>query len=85
MRSLKYLSLVCVLVLGACGGSDNVNPTPTTPPVTPPVTPRVSMVDAFFAKVMAIIGDGGETTTEPVATDPVAVTTPDDTEPATVK
>ncbi len=85
MRSLKYLSLICVLVLSACGGSDNVNSTPpptTTPPV---VTPPVSMVDSFFAAVMSLIGDGGETTTEPVATDPVAVTTPDDTEPATVK
>ena len=78
MSSLKYLSLVCVLVLSACGGSDNANPTPTTPPVTPPV----GMVDAFFAKVMAIIGDGGETTTEPEATDAVAVTTPVPCHPA---
>ena len=86
MRSLKYLSLICVLALSACGGgSDHIASTP--PPVTTPpvVTPPVSMVDSFFAAVMSLIGDGSETTTEPSATDPVAVTTPDDTEPATVK
>lgn len=86
MRSLKYLGLVCVLALSACGGSsDHIASTP--PPVTTPpvVTPPVSMVDSFFAAVMSLIGDGSETTTEPTATDPVAVTTPDDTEPATVK
>jgi hypothetical protein len=86
MRSLKYLSLICVLALSACGGgSDHIASTPpptTTPPV---VTPPVGMVDSFFAAVMSLIGDGSETTTEPSATDPVAVTTPDDTEPATVK
>jgi hypothetical protein len=91
MRSLKYLGLVCVLALSACGGgSDHIASTPpptTTPPVvTPPVvTPPAGMVDSFFAAVMSLIGDGSETTTEPTATDPVAVTTPDDTEPATVK
>ena len=84
MRSLKYLGLVCVLALSACGGgSDHIA---STPPPTPPVgTPPVSMLDSFFAAVMSLIGDGSETTTEPTATDPVAVTTPDDTEPATVK
>lgn len=87
MRSLKYLSVLCVLVLSACGGSDNIGSTPpaTTPPVTTPVPPPVSMMDKFFAAVMSIIGDGSETTTEPVAIDSVAVTTPDDTEPAAVK
>nr|WP_315215835.1 hypothetical protein [uncultured Duganella sp.] len=89
MRSLKYLGLVCVLALSACGGgSDHIasTPPPTPPVVTPPVvTPPVSMLDSFFAAVMSLIGDGSETTTEPTATDPVAVTTPDDTEPAAVK
>ncbi|USX20846.1 hypothetical protein NHH82_01370 [Oxalobacteraceae bacterium OTU3REALA1] len=84
MRSLKYLGLVCVLALSACGGgSDHIASTP--PPTPPVVTPPVSMLDSFFAAVMSLIGDGSETTTEPTATDPVAVTTPDDTEPATVK
>jgi hypothetical protein len=87
MRSLKYLSVICVLVLSACGGSDNVSAPPpaTTPPTTTPVPPPVSMVDRFFAAVMSIIGDGSETTAEPQAVDSVAVTTPDDTEPAAVK
>jgi hypothetical protein len=88
MRSLKYLSVICVLVLSACGGSDNIGSTPpatTPPPTTTPVPPPVSMVDRFFAAVMSIIGDGSETTTEPQAVDSVAVTTPDDTEPAAVK
>ena len=89
MRSLKYLGLVCVFALSACGGgSDHIASTPpvTPPVVTPPVvTPPVSMLDSFFAAVMSLIGDGSETTTEPTATDPVAVTTPDDTEPAAVK
>ena len=86
MRSLKYLGLACVLALSACGGgSDHIATTPP-PPTTPPVVvPPVSMLDSFFAAVMSLIGDGSETTTEPTATDPVAVTTPDDTEPATVK
>lgn len=86
MRSLKYLGLVCVLALSACGGSNDhiaTTPPPTTPPVVTP--PPVSMVDSFFAAVMSLIGDGSETTTEPTATDPVAVTMPDDTEPAAVK
>ena len=88
MRSLKYLSVICVLVLSACGGSDNIGSTPpatTPPPTTTPVPPPVSMVDRFFAAVMSIIGDGSETTAEPQAVDSVAVTTPDDTEPAAVK
>ena len=84
MRSLKYLGLVCVLALSACGGgSDHIASTP--PPTPPVVTPPVSMLDSFFAAVMSLIGDGSETTTEPTATDAVAVTTPDDTEPAAVK
>lgn len=88
MRSLKYLSVLCVLVLSACGGSDHIGTTPaptTPPPTTGPVTPPVSVVDRFFSAVMSIIGDGSETTTEPQSVDSVAVTTPDDTEPAAVK
>jgi hypothetical protein len=34
---------------------------------------------------MNIIGDGKETTTEPVATDSIVATKPDDTEPVVVK
>nr|WP_315397265.1 hypothetical protein [uncultured Duganella sp.] len=87
MKSLKYLSVLCVLVLSACGGSSDPIASAPPPTTTPPpvVAPPVGMVDSFFAAVMSLIGDGSETTTEPTATDAVAVTTPDDTEPATVK
>jgi hypothetical protein len=43
------------------------------------------MTDAFFTAVMGIIGDGSETTTEPVAVDSIAATAPEDTEPAALK
>lgn len=77
---MKYLALISLLVLSACGGgSHDVQSTPTTP--TTPVT----MVDAFFTAVMSLIGDGAETSTEPQATDTVVVTAPDDTEPVAVK
>ncbi|HEX5343151.1 MAG TPA: hypothetical protein VFX55_11700 [Duganella sp.] len=74
------LGLSALLVLGGCGGSshhDEAPPTTTTPPV--------SMVDKFVTAVLAVIGDGAETTTEPQAIDSVAITTPDDSEPVAVK
>ena len=86
----KMMVLAAALTLAACGGSskyhEQATVQPTTPPTTtPPVTtPPVSMVDAFFTAVMGIIGDGKETTTEPVATDSIAATTPDNSEPVTV-
>jgi hypothetical protein len=79
---MKYLCLIALLVLTACGGSTSYSEPPaTTPPV---VTPPVSMVDAFFTAVMAMIGDSSDTK-EPVAIDAVAVTTPEATEPEPVK
>jgi hypothetical protein len=81
-RILILAAAATMLALAGCGGS-NHHDTPTTP--TPPTTPPVSMVDAFFTAVMNIIGDGKETTTEPVATASIAATTPEDTEPAAVK
>jgi hypothetical protein len=74
------LGLCALLVLGGCGGSshhDEAPPTTTTPPV--------SMTDKFVTAVLALIGDGAETTSEPQAIDSVAVTTPEDSEPAAVK
>jgi hypothetical protein len=53
--------------------------TPTTP------TPPVSMVDSFYAAVLVMIGDGSETTTEPLAIENVVVTAPEDTEPVVLK
>jgi hypothetical protein len=81
-RILTVSAITATLALAGCGGSSH-HDSPTTP--TTPTTPPVSMVDAFFTAVMALIGDGKETTTEPVATDAIAATTPEDTEPVTVK
>jgi ABC-type glycerol-3-phosphate transport system substrate-binding protein len=78
---LTLTALAAALTLAGCGGSSYDSPTATTTPTTPPV----SMADAFFTAVMGIIGDGKETTTEPVATDNIATTAPEDTEPAALK
>ncbi|MFS2005635.1 hypothetical protein ACEN9F_18570 [Duganella sp. CT11-25] len=75
-------ALAATLTLAGCGGSSHYD-APTTP--TTPTTPPISMTDAFFTAVMGIIGDGSETTTEPVAVDSIAATAPEDTEPATLK
>jgi ABC-type glycerol-3-phosphate transport system substrate-binding protein len=79
---LTMTALAAALTLAGCGGSHHHDDTPA-PPTTP--TPPVSMVDAFFIAVMNIIGDGKETTTEPVATDSITATKPDDTEPVVLK
>ena len=85
MRNLSKLALATALLLAlsACGGGSHHDATP--PVVTPPPPPPVSMVDAFYTAVLALIGDGSETTTEPVAIESVAVTTPEDTEPVALK
>lgn len=85
MRNLSKLGLATALLLAlsACGGGSHHDATP--PVVTPPPPPPVSMVDAFYTAVLALIGDGSETTTEPVAIESVAVTTPEDTEPVALK
>lgn len=80
---LTMTALAAALTLAGCGGSHHHDDTPAPP--TTPVTPPVSMVDAFFTAVMNIIGDGKETTAEPVATDSIVATKPDDTEPVVVK
>ena len=81
---LTMTALAAALTLAGCGGSSHHDEsTPPAPPTTTP--PPVSMVDAFFTAVMNIIGDGKETTTEPVATDSITATKPDDTEPVAVK
>jgi hypothetical protein len=78
---VKFLCLAALVALSACGGSDHGGPPATTPPV---VTPPATMVDAFYAAVLALLGDSSDSK-EPVAIDPVAVTTPDNTEPEAVK
>jgi hypothetical protein len=84
---MRYLSLTlglsALLVLSACGGSSHHSEGPSIPDTS--TTPPVSMVDKFFSAVLAIIGDGSESTAEPQAIDSIAATTPDDTEPVVLK
>ena len=75
------LGLSALLVLSACGGSHHHDDSSGPPTTTPPV----SMIDAFFSAVLALIGDGSETATEPQATDTVVATAPEDTEPVVLK
>jgi len=83
-KILTMTALAAALTLAGCGGSSHHDdPAPPAPPTTTP--PPVSMVDAFFTAVMNLIGDGKESTTEPVATDSITATKPDDTEPVAVK
>ncbi|MES2161504.1 MAG: hypothetical protein V4476_10145 [Pseudomonadota bacterium] len=79
---MKYLGLIALLVLSACGGSTHYE---DHTPVTPPPPPPVVTLDAFYTAVLAIIGDGSETSTEPMATDSVVATAPEDTEPVAYK
>ena len=85
-KLMAVIGATALLTLAGCGSSDDhaisnngggTGGGGTTPPV--------SMVDAFYAAVLALIGDGAETTTEPVATDTMVATAPEDTEPVAVK
>ncbi|OEZ61346.1 MULTISPECIES: hypothetical protein [unclassified Duganella] len=79
---MKYLGLIALLVLSACGGSTSYE---DHTPVTPPPPPPVVMLDAFYTAVMAFIGDGSESSAEPAGTDTVVATAPEDTEPVAYK
>ena len=79
---MKSLGLIALLVLSACGGSTHYE---DHTPVTPPPPPPVVTLDAFYTAVLAIIGDGSETSTEPMATDSIVATAPEDTEPVAYK
>jgi hypothetical protein len=68
--------LLAITVLGGCGGgSDDGNGGNQAS------TPGAS--DAFFTKVLALISSSPDNT-EPVAIDDIAVTTPNDIEPASL-
>lgn len=93
-RSATAAALLAMTVgLAACGGSggpSTVDTTPippvvTTPPVvTPPVvTPPVSMIDQFFAYVAGRVATLLDMD-EPLSTDQVGITLPENTEPEPV-
>ncbi|QYF91699.1 hypothetical protein KY495_12885 [Massilia sp. PAMC28688] len=84
---MKKLSALCLaLLLTACGGGGTGGeapfvPGPTPPPTTP--TPPPSVMDAFFTRVLAIIGVATDDA-EPIAVEDIVLTTPEDTEPEPV-
>lgn len=76
----KYLLIIGMsAVLAACGGGGDGGGTAANPGGGS--SPPMSTVDAFFSRVMALIGSSPENT-EPVAVDSVTPTTPEDTEPS---
>ncbi|KQV90698.1 hypothetical protein ASD15_01050 [Massilia sp. Root351] len=77
IRVTTLAPLALALLLGGCGGSGGG--TPAAPVVAPP--PPVTMADAFYSAVLALIGASPEDK-EPAAIDGVAVTTPENSEPA---
>lgn len=82
MKKLSLgIGLTLLLALGACGGGGGGSSSGGGDGGT--TTPPVSTADAFFTKVLAMIGISSDST-EPVATDSLAATTPDNTEPAAV-
>ncbi len=80
---MKKLSLICVvLLLSACGGSDNGNAGGgvSTPVPTPTPSP---LVDGFFTQVMNVVGTTPDDA-EPIFVTGFVVTEPETTEPPTL-
>lgn len=77
MKKLCAIAVLCAL--SACGGSGGYDDGGTT---TPPPPPAPS-VDAFFTRVLSLIGMAPDNA-EPVAVEDAATTTPDDSEPVAV-
>lgn len=81
---MKKLSLIALaLLLAACNSNDDApfpgqDPAPVTPP--PVTAPPVSVVDAFFAQVLALVA-GQPDGEEPIDVSAIVATTPEDTEP----
>ncbi|MET3131747.1 hypothetical protein AAKU55_002010 [Oxalobacteraceae bacterium GrIS 1.11] len=73
---MKKLSLIFLLLLGACGGDGG-----TSGAATPPTTPGAP--DAFYAAVLAMIDGDGDS--EPAAIDTLAASAPENTEPLVLK
>lgn len=74
----KYLLIIGMsAALAGCGGSDSGG---TTANPGGGSSPPMSTVDAFFSRVMALIGSSPDDT-EPVAVDSASPTAPEDSEP----
>ncbi|OFA03971.1 hypothetical protein [Duganella phyllosphaerae] len=84
-KLMAVIGAAALLALAGCGSSDDRAISNTGGGTGGGTTPPVSMVDSFYAAVLALIGDGAETTTEPVATASIVATAPEDTEPVAVK
>lgn len=84
-KLMAVIGAAALLALAGCGSSDDRAISNTGGGTGGGTTPPVSMVDSFYTAVLALIGDGAETTTEPVATASIVATAPEDTEPVAVK
>jgi hypothetical protein len=86
---MKKLSALCLaLLLTACsdggtGGDAPFVPGPNPPPTSPTPTPPPSAMDAFFTRVLAIIGVATDDA-DPIAVEDIVLTAPEDTEPVPV-
>ena len=84
-KLMAVIGAAALLALAGCGSSDDRAISNTGGGTGGGTTPPVNMVDSFYTAVLALIGDGAETTTEPVATASIVATAPEDTEPVAVK
>lgn len=78
---MKKLSLICVvLLLSACGGGSSIDfgEGGSTPP--PPAPAPAPTVDAFYARLIGIVGNFAEDT-EPGDISAIVATEPEDSEP----
>lgn len=80
MKKLSLgIGLTVLLALGGCGGGGGGSSSGGGDGGT--TTPPVSTADAFFTKVLAMIGTSSDSI-EPAATDSLVATAPENTEPA---
>ena len=84
-KLMAVIGAAALLALAGCGSSDDRAISNTGGGTGGGTPPPVNMVDSFYTAVLALIGDGAETTTEPVATASIVATAPEDTEPVAVK
>lgn len=81
---MKKLCLAMLFILTACGGNSHDNSGSGSGGSAGTPDEAVSTFDAFVTRVLEIVGASAEDT-EPVATDTLTETTPEDTAPGAVK